>query len=248
MNSLINTQLTSTEELALRNAVRSSGGLSEAKTAILKSLIEIGAISETQDVATWEILDALAHGSASRGQKLLFNTMSTLSKYLSDWGVMMILTLGFYQTVQTARATAAGFTTMVDKLLSFAFPGITIGKALATATGRVFKDAAQDGDPATGLTGIANLARIEVPLFGVMLQAYETIAPAQLNPVKGDISYDHNNRTVSRIMPSAGYDTNVPLNYDEGDQEDVSYDELSDEDKALLDEDAENNAYDDNAS
>ena len=147
MNALsLNTQLTPSEAIALQGAVRSSGSLSEVKTAILKSLIEIGAISESQDVATWEILDALAHMSPSKGQRLLFNTLSTLSKYLSDWGVVMILTLGFYQTVQTARATAAGFTTMVDKLLSFAFPGITIGKALAGVTGKVFKDAAQDGE------------------------------------------------------------------------------------------------------
>jgi len=207
MNST--TTVSPDEQMALAAAIAAVDGTSAAKRGVLKGLQGAAMLLEQQEISTSDALSALASGSTRTGDQILFRTLSVLTKYLTPWGVLLLLGLGLYQAVQTASASATAFLSLVKRSLAFIAPLNVIKEAV----GRIFKDEKLEEDPATGLSGIATLVATEVPLFGIMVRGLE-----QVTPIKSDVYQTQ--RSIEPQLGAGGYD----IAYDGDSFVDIAYD------------------------
>lgn len=220
----MNTALSRTEELALAGVVASSEAATATQRGITKSCAAIASISETSGISAAQILLALSEGATRNGDRILYKTIGTLASYLSPWGVLVIVGLGLYQSVQTAKATASSFLNIVKKALSFTSLG-TAFTAAKGVVGRFFNDEAAEADPANALMGLSTLVATEVPIFGMILRSLSetTAAPTKDGP-----------RSWKTVTAAGGYDARLVPDEDE---EDADEDTVFDADGNELDGD-----------
>jgi hypothetical protein len=217
----MNTNITQEEQMSLAAAIAASDGANAAQRGIIKGLTGATRLLESQSLSLSDALKAMSEGATRTGDKVLLKVLGLLTQWLTPWGVLLLLSLGLYQAVQTAKASATGFMTMVKKALSFVSPlsaiKATVGKVFSDKGGTIFNDTELEGDPATGLMGIATLAASGEPLFGLMIKGLEAIIPAK---DEYDTSTSVNYRTIQPQLGAGGYDRDVA--YDEA--PDVVYD------------------------
>jgi hypothetical protein len=240
------TDLTGSEQLALAQAIARRETGTAAKRAVLKSLVGAGAILKDNDITLDEALDALSEGTNDLGSKTFLKTISVLTKFLTPWGALFLLVLGIYQAIQTARGSATGFMTLVNKMLSFATPI----QAFKAAVGKIFQDAAVENDPATGLSGVATLLAAEVPLLGIMIRSLES-SVATPSAKDNQLLFNRTSRTLNSHLGPGGYDAHAdyPESYDVEDNDEPMFDEqgtemeVSDIEPGDIAYDAEGNRY-----
>lgn len=232
MNSLI-TNLTADESMSLAAAVAAADGANAGKRATLKGFIGASALCESQGIKLYEVCDALADGATRNGDQLLYRTLGTMAKWLSPWGILVILGFGLYQSIQTAKATAAGFMGLVKKALSFLAPLKEVG----TFISGLFTDKEMDDDPAASLEGLKMLISAQVPMFGIIMTTFgESVKPAKdqrsINRQLGGGGYDQQMATIA-------YDGELDVVYDSSGNE-VDDDNIRPGDIVY---DGDNNAY-----
>jgi hypothetical protein len=178
--------------MALASAVAAVDGVTAGKRATLKGFIGASALAESQDIKLWEVCSALADGASRDGDKLLYRTLSVIAKYVTPWGILVLLGFGLFQAIQTAKATATGFMGLMKKALSFLGPLKEIG----TFVSGLFHDKHMDDDPGASLEAIKMILSANVPLFGVVLSTFEQ----NVTPVKKDA------RSITNQLNGGGYD------------------------------------------
>lgn len=186
--------ITQEEQLALAASIAAVDGATAAQRGVLKGLQGAATLLEAQNISTADALEALSKGATRTGDQLLFKVLSVLARYLTPWGVLLLIGFGLYQAIQTAKASATGFMSLVKRALSFAAPL----QSIRSAIGKVFNDAEQEADPATGLVGVATLAASAVPVFGIMVNSFAAASPKDETSV--------NYRTITPQLKHGGYD------------------------------------------
>lgn len=204
----MNGSITTEEQLALAASIAAVDGATAAQRATLKGFQGAAMLMEPQGISTAQALEAMAAGSTRTGDQILFKVLAVLTKYLTPWGVLLILGFGLYQAVQTAKASATGFMNLVKRALAFVSPL----NAIRSAVGKVFNDATMEEDPATGLAGVATLAASATPLFGIMMNSFAGLTAK-------DTTVSSNVRTLTPQLGAGGYD----IAYD-GEEVDIAYD------------------------
>jgi hypothetical protein len=211
---MLNTSITPEEQLALAASIAAVDGATAAQRGTLKGLQGAAMLLESQNISTSDALEALARGATRTGDQILLKVLSVLIRYLTPWGVLLLLSFGLYQAVQTAKASATGFMALVKRVLGFVAPLQAIRKTV----GKIFEDGEMEADPATGLAGIATLVASTVPLFGIMVNSL-----ASAPPTKDETSVYHRARTLTPQLGRGGYD----IAYDG--ELDIAYDNEGDE-------------------
>jgi len=155
-----------TQLSAVISQLDNAGG---AKRAVLRTLVATAAIAKKTEISTSEIFDALAEGTSALGERLLFKTLCVLTRYLSAWGALAILTLGLYQLTQATSATVKWF---FSKLRMIAGIGGQLS-TVATAFAGIFHDQGAEQDPAPALKLVTRMVTAEIPMIGGILSIFE---------------------------------------------------------------------------
>jgi hypothetical protein len=140
-----------------------------AKRAALKSLTAIASITKDNGISTSEMCLALGEGSTATGEQLMFKTVGVMSRFLSAWGVLAILTLGIYQLAQTSSSTVSWLWGKVRSAAGL----VTSLSPITSAFSGLFHDATNEGNPAEGLSFVAKIIAAELPMVGGIFSIFE---------------------------------------------------------------------------
>jgi hypothetical protein len=163
---------TAIERLALSQAMSDSQGNSAAKRGLLKGVTGIAYAADDANVPLCDILQAYAAGTSRQGDKILMETLSVMTHFLTSWGVLALLALSFYTLAQAASGLAKKLWGGLKKIVSMLSP---VG-ALKEITAKIFHDEAAEADPSTAIALVGSMIAARVPMFGIMTSALSQIS------------------------------------------------------------------------
>jgi hypothetical protein len=182
------TALTHREENALLVALESGDVTADARDAAMKGITQFVSTQSRLGFEFSDVMGAAADGFKNKGDKVLAQALSALSRYLNSWVILAIFAFAIYAMVDKSIGLGKRLWAWISSL-STAFSTVTsVGRGLS-----FFKDEASNADPSDSLGVVATVIAAEVPLFGVAMSLIPKGASDEYRlPSSGlhDVAYD----------------------------------------------------------